>query len=94
MKNRYSAKSIGDISIPFCFDCLLRLADEKDLYIKGQSQDITGDFVLGDDNPWLKDDAVLNEIIIIQDFCTPLFEFSLFMCCKLRIMCKSNNNVL
>ncbi|CEJ03825.1 Putative Condensin complex subunit 2 [Rhizopus microsporus] len=56
LKKMYSPKVMKDISVPFCFICLLHLANEKDLVIMGHNQD--DDFVLGDD--------ILNEVTICQ----------------------------
>lgn len=61
LKKMYSPKTMKDISIPFCFICLLHLANEKDLSIKGMNKE-NDDFVLGEENSVLFD-----EITIIQN---------------------------
>lgn len=58
-----------DISVPFCFICLLHLANEKDLSITGmgpQQQD-DDDFVLGDDNDWMSNETILSEVTVVQN---------------------------
>ncbi|KAI8643247.1 condensin complex subunit 2/barren [Parasitella parasitica] len=69
LKKLYSPKTMRDISVPFCFICLLHLANEKDLSISGmgaQYQD-DDDFVLGDDNNWMSNETILNEVTIVQN---------------------------
>ncbi|CEP15933.1 hypothetical protein [Parasitella parasitica] len=69
LKKLYSPKTMRDISVPFCFICLLHLANEKDLSISGmgaQYQD-DDDFVLGDDNDWMNNETILNEVTIVQN---------------------------
>lgn len=69
LKKMYSPKTMRDISVPFCFICLLHLANEKDLSIVGLNRpgEDEDDFVLGDDNTWMNDDNVLNEVTIVQN---------------------------
>jgi condensin complex subunit 2 len=71
LKKMYSPKTMRDISVPFCFICLLHLANEKDLSIMGlQPQDQNDDdFVLGDEGggDWMNNEAVLNEVTIVQN---------------------------
>ncbi|KAI8367476.1 condensin complex subunit 2/barren [Radiomyces spectabilis] len=65
LKEMYSPKTMKDISVSFCFICLLHLANEKNLSIVGNSHsEEDDDFVLGDD---LMDEAILNEITILQN---------------------------
>lgn len=53
-----------DISVPFCFICLLHLANEKNLTIsRGNTQD--DDFVLGDNDAL--NENLLNEVTIVQN---------------------------
>lgn len=71
LKKMYSPKAMRDISVPFCFICLLHLANEKDLSIMGvenNPQD-DDDFVLGDEpqGDWMNNGAILNEVTIIQN---------------------------
>ncbi|KAL9541522.1 hypothetical protein MBANPS3_009078 [Mucor bainieri] len=70
LKRLYSPKTMRDISVPFCFICLLHLANEKDLSISGmgpQQQDDPDDFVLGDDNDWMSNETILGEVTIVQN---------------------------
>ncbi|ORX52410.1 barren [Hesseltinella vesiculosa] len=68
LKKMYPVKVMRDISVPFCFICLLHLANEKNLSITGMNQgDDDDDFVLGDDMAWLNSDELLNEIKIVQN---------------------------
>lgn len=68
LKRMYSPKTMRDISVPFCFICLLHLANEKDLSIEGLKS--TGqdddDFVLGEGD-WINDESLLNEVTITQN---------------------------
>ncbi|KAI8986048.1 condensin complex subunit 2/barren [Pilobolus umbonatus] len=64
LKRMYPPKAMKDISIPFCFICLLHLANEKDLSIGGTGQD--DDFVLGEGD-WIHNEAILNEVTISQN---------------------------
>ncbi|KAI8386969.1 condensin complex subunit 2-domain-containing protein [Blakeslea trispora] len=66
LKKLYPPKAMRDISVPFCFICLLHLANEKDLSIRGPMMDDEDDFVLGD-QAWMKDEAILSEVTIIQN---------------------------
>lgn len=70
LKKLYPAKIMRDISVPFCFICLLHLANEKDLSIQGLTtapgQD-ADDFVLGDQVDWLNNEELLNEVTITQN---------------------------
>lgn len=69
LKKLYSPKTMRDISVPFCFICLLHLANEKDLSITGmgpQQQD-DDDFVLGDDNDWMSNETILSEVTVVQN---------------------------
>ena len=68
----YTAKAMKDISVPFCFICLLHLANERNLTISRPTSS-TGamdddvdpdDFVLGE-TPM--DEQFLNEITIAQN---------------------------
>ena len=68
LKKMYSPKTMRDISVPYCFICLLHLANEKDLSITGlgkNGQD-DDDFVLGD-NDWMNNENILNEVTIVQN---------------------------
>ncbi|GAA5800261.1 hypothetical protein HPULCUR_005687 [Helicostylum pulchrum] len=68
LKRMYSPKTMRDISVPFCFICLLHLANEKDLSIEGlksMDQD-DDDFVLGEGD-WMNDESLLNEVTITQN---------------------------
>ncbi|KAG2215990.1 hypothetical protein INT46_007050 [Mucor plumbeus] len=68
LKKLYSPKTMRDISVPFCFICLLHLANEKDLSITGMgAQQDDDDFVLGDDNDWMSNETILNEVTVIQN---------------------------
>ncbi|KAI8883387.1 barren [Backusella circina FSU 941] len=70
LKRMYPAKAMQDISIPFCFICLLHLANEKDLSIirPNQVEEDDDDFVLGEtDSDWLTNETVLNEVTIMQN---------------------------
>ncbi|KAK4516072.1 uncharacterized protein ATC70_011033 [Mucor velutinosus] len=72
LKKLYSPKTMRDISVPFCFICLLHLANEKDLSISGmgpqqQQDDGDDDFVLGDDNDWMANETILSEVTIVQN---------------------------
>ncbi|KAI8987588.1 condensin complex subunit 2/barren [Mycotypha africana] len=75
LKKLYSPKTMKDISVPFCFICLLHLANEKELSIQGVQKNSNGgdadddDFVLGGDGDgtsteWMEN---LNEITITQN---------------------------
>lgn len=68
LKRMYSPKTMRDISVPFCFICLLHLANEKDLSIVGLNppQQDEDDFVLGEGD-WMNNEAILNEVTIIQN---------------------------
>ncbi|KAL0095617.1 barren [Phycomyces blakesleeanus] len=78
LKKMYTAKTMKDISVPFCFICLLHLANEKNLTISGskrgkgtQNQDSDNDddddgFVLGEGD-WMKDEALLSEVTVFQN---------------------------
>lgn len=67
LKKMYPPKVMKDISVPFCFICLLHLANERDLVIKGSKGDEDeDDFVMGD-NDWMNNESVLNEITIYQN---------------------------
>lgn len=72
LKRLYSPKTMRDISVPFCFICLLHLANEKDLSISGMGQpqqqgEDDDDFVLGDDNDWMSNETILSEVTIVQN---------------------------
>lgn len=68
LKKLYSPKTMRDISVPFCFICLLHLANEKDLSITGMgAQQDDDDFVLGDDNDWMSNETILNEVTVVQN---------------------------
>ncbi|CAO3628471.1 unnamed protein product [Cunninghamella blakesleeana] len=69
LKKMYSAKLMKDISVPFCFICLLHLANEKNLSITGLDQDTedNDDHVIGDEDDWLLNEDRLNEIKILQN---------------------------
>ncbi|KAG2211295.1 hypothetical protein INT47_006415 [Mucor saturninus] len=67
LKRMYSPKSLKDISVPFCFICLLHLANEKDLSIVGLNPPgDNDDFVLGEGD-WMQNEDILNEVTIIQN---------------------------
>lgn len=68
LKRMYTSKSMKDISIPFCFICLLHLANEKDLSIVGLNppNGDEDDFVLGEGD-WMQNEDILNEVTIIQN---------------------------
>ncbi|KAI8330400.1 condensin complex subunit 2-domain-containing protein [Choanephora cucurbitarum] len=67
LKKLYPPKAMRDISVPFCFICLLHLANEKDLSIRGPMIDEDDDFVLGEQQDWMKDEAILSEVTIVQN---------------------------
>lgn len=69
LKKMYSPKTMRDISVPFCFICLLHLANEKDLSIRGLAQpgEDDDDFVLGDNNDLMNNENILNEVTIVQN---------------------------
>lgn len=56
-----------DISVPFCFICLLHLANEKNLSITGLDNADDEDHVIGDDDDWFLNEDRLNEIKILQN---------------------------
>ncbi|KAG2233163.1 hypothetical protein INT48_001656 [Thamnidium elegans] len=68
LKRMYSPKTMRDISVPFCFICLLHLANEKDLSIEGLKsiEQDDDDFVLGEGD-WMNDESLLNEVTITQN---------------------------
>jgi chromatin segregation and condensation protein Rec8/ScpA/Scc1 (kleisin family) len=58
LKKEYSEKSMKDISVPFCFICLLHLANEKKLKISNEA------------DPEALFDAMgsgLKDLIVVQD---------------------------
>lgn len=60
-----------DISISFCFICLLHLANERGLVVHRKSannedDDDDDDFVLGDGNNFL-DENFLKNVVIVQN---------------------------
>jgi condensin complex subunit 2 len=70
LKRMYPAKVMQDISVPFCFICLLHLANERDLSIirPNQVEEDEDDFVLGETNvDWTKNESLLNEVTIMQN---------------------------
>ncbi|KAI9009341.1 condensin complex subunit 2/barren [Phycomyces nitens] len=77
LKKMYTAKTMKDISVPFCFICLLHLANEKNLTISGSKRgngaslqsdndDDDDGFVLGEGD-WMKDEALLSEVTVFQN---------------------------
>lgn len=67
LKRMYSPKTMKDISVPFCFICLLHLANEKDLSIVGLNPPgDEDDFVLGEGD-WMNNENILNEVTIVQN---------------------------
>ncbi|KAI8145640.1 condensin complex subunit 2/barren [Fennellomyces sp. T-0311] len=71
LRKMYTAKAMKDISVPFCFICLLHLANERNLTISRPTgdggmadDDDPDDFVLGE-TPM--DERFLNEITIAQN---------------------------
>lgn len=66
LKKMYPPKIMKDISVPFCFICVLHLANEQNLMITGLDQVGGDDLVLGEDAPWMSNEQMLNEIKIIQ----------------------------
>lgn len=65
----YSEKAMKDISVSFCFICLLHLANERDLVISRNSAntaDDDDDFVLGDQGNF-SDENFLNDVVIVQN---------------------------
>jgi condensin complex subunit 2 len=73
LKKMYPPKTMRDISVPFCFICLLHLANEKDLSIMGveNNNEEDDDFVLGESSAaggdWMRNEAILNEVTIVQN---------------------------
>ncbi|KAF7722954.1 hypothetical protein EC973_002465 [Apophysomyces ossiformis] len=65
IKKMYNAKAVKDISVPFCFICLLHLANEKNLTISSVQAN-GDDFVLGEGD-WMQNEDFLNEITIVQN---------------------------
>lgn len=59
LKNEYSTRTMKDISVPFCFICLLHLANEKKLKLSneldGSEQDLDA---MG---------ASLKDLVVVQD---------------------------
>ncbi|ORZ10443.1 condensin complex subunit 2/barren [Absidia repens] len=73
LKKMYPPKVMKDISVPFCFICLLHLANEQNLVITGLNRadenddgDDGDDHVLGDDSDWMASEDMLNEVKIVQ----------------------------
>ncbi|CAO3581262.1 unnamed protein product [Absidia cylindrospora] len=70
LKKMYPPKVMKDISVPFCFICLLHLANEQNLVITGLNRadenDDGDDHVLGDDSDWMASEGMLNEVKIVQ----------------------------
>lgn len=70
LRRLYHPKVFRDISVPFCFICLLHLANERNLTIGRSSSsnddddDDEDDFVLGE-TPM--DERFLNELTIVQN---------------------------
>ncbi|KAI8086723.1 condensin complex subunit 2/barren [Halteromyces radiatus] len=67
LKKMYTPQTMKDISVPFCFICLLHLANEQNLTITGLGRDDQDDdFVLGDDPHWMSNEDLLSEVKIVQ----------------------------
>ncbi|KAI9267821.1 condensin complex subunit 2/barren [Sporodiniella umbellata] len=64
LKKMYPPKEMKDISVPFCFICLLHLANEKDLVLTNDDKD--DDFVLGDED-WISDESKLSNFTVYQN---------------------------
>ncbi|KAI9262316.1 condensin complex subunit 2/barren [Phascolomyces articulosus] len=70
LRKMYTVKAMKDISVPFCFICLLHLANERNLTISRPTNDTEDpdydpdDFVLGDEP---MNENFLNEVTIIQN---------------------------
>ncbi|KAG2218606.1 hypothetical protein INT45_013914 [Circinella minor] len=69
LRKMYSVKAMKDISVPFCFICLLHLANERNLTISRPTNTSDpeydpDDFVLGDEP---MDENFLNEVTIVQN---------------------------
>ena len=69
LRKMYTVKAMKDISVPFCFICLLHLANERNLSISRPSNTSDpeydpDDFVLGDEP---MDENFLNEVTIVQN---------------------------
>jgi hypothetical protein len=58
LKKEYSEKSMKDISVPFCFICLLHLANEKKLKISNEADPEEIFDAMG---------SGLKDLIVIQD---------------------------
>ncbi|KAG0168627.1 hypothetical protein DFQ28_004608 [Apophysomyces sp. BC1034] len=65
IKKMYPSKVVKDISVPFCFICLLHLANEKNLTISS-FQGNNDEFVLGEGD-WMQNEEFLNEVTIVQN---------------------------
>ncbi|KAI8331907.1 condensin complex subunit 2/barren [Chlamydoabsidia padenii] len=66
LKKMYPPRVMKDISVPFCFICVLHLANEQNLMIEGLDRVGGDDLVLGEEAPWMSNEQMLNEIKIIQ----------------------------
>ncbi|KAG1474743.1 hypothetical protein G6F56_000173 [Rhizopus delemar] len=64
LKRMYPPKEMKDISVPYCFICLLHLANEKNLVLTNDEND--DDFVLGDED-WMKDESKLSNFVVYQN---------------------------
>ncbi|KAJ2959185.1 hypothetical protein NQZ79_g5320 [Umbelopsis isabellina] len=59
LKSEYSARTMKDISVPFCFICLLHLANEKKLKLSNELDDSEQDLdAMG---------ASLKDLVVVQD---------------------------
>jgi len=58
LKKEYSPKTMKDISVPFCFICLLHLANEKKLKISNEADPEAGFDAMG---------SGLKDLIVVQD---------------------------
>lgn len=58
LKKEYSTKTMKDISVPFCFICLLHLANEKKLKISNEADPETDLDAMG---------SGLRDLIVVQD---------------------------
>jgi condensin complex subunit 2 len=58
LKSEYSTKTMKDISVPFCFICLLHLANEKKLKLSNELDSEQDLDAMG---------ASLKDLVVVQD---------------------------
>jgi len=67
LENTVESKELNNISVPFCFICLLHLANEQNLILKADECEFGGDFSIYPESSIVESPQKVQDVMVLVE---------------------------